>query len=56
MTCHDRMAPEDFDLLAGTRDGAPRPRAGGDARNQTRARLRPWRKGPAPQISAPGGA
>ncbi len=33
MTCHDRMAPEDFDLLAGTRTERP-PRAGGDARTR----------------------
>ena len=49
MTCHDRMAPEDSRPPGRDPDGAPRPRAGGDARTRPAAWLRPWRKGPRPR-------
>ncbi len=52
MTCHDRMAPEDFDLLAGTRTERPAPRRRRRP-HQTSGPAPALEEGSAPQLSAP---
>ena len=52
MTCHDRMAPEDFDLLAGTRTERPAP-APAETPAPDPGPAPALEEGPAPQISAP---
>ena len=52
MTCHDRMAPEDFDLLAGTRTERPAP-APAETPAPDPGPAPALEEGSAPQISAP---
>ena len=52
MTCHDRMAPEDFDLLAGTRTERPAP-APAETPAPDSGPAPALEEGSAPQISAP---
>ena len=52
MTCHDRMAPEDFDLLAGTRTERPAP-APAETPAPDSGPAPALEEGTAPQISAP---
>ena len=52
ITCHDRMAPEDFDLLAGTRTERPAP-APAETPAPDPGPAPALEEGPAPQISAP---